>query len=51
MATADLIFVNGWDLEEALIQDLQEIGRAELPHPVLFGYHGAYFDEVRYDAV
>jgi carotenoid cleavage dioxygenase-like enzyme len=22
-----------------------EIGRAEIPHPVLFGYHGAFFDK------
>jgi len=22
--------------------DMQEIGRAEVPHPILFGYHGAY---------
>ena len=24
-----------------------ELGRAEIPHPVLFGYHGAFFDDGR----
>jgi carotenoid cleavage dioxygenase-like enzyme len=23
-----------------------EIGRAEIPHPILFGYHGEYFNQV-----
>jgi beta,beta-carotene 9',10'-dioxygenase len=25
---------------------LQEVARARLPHPVLFGYHGAFFDDL-----
>lgn len=23
-----------------------EVARAELPHPVLFGYHGQFYDDV-----
>jgi carotenoid cleavage dioxygenase-like enzyme len=23
-----------------------EVARAELPHPVLFGYHGQFFDDL-----
>lgn len=27
-------------------QSFSEIARAEIPHPVLFGYHGAYFENI-----
>lgn len=30
-------------------QDLNEIGRAEIPHAVLFGYHGKFFNEPDYE--
>ncbi len=26
-------------------EDLTELGRAEVPHPVLFGYHGRFFEQ------
>ncbi len=27
--------------------DFKELARAELPHPILFGYHGSYFDTAK----
>ena len=34
VAEADIIFINGWDLEEALVDDLENIGENAILVPV-----------------
>lgn len=49
VANADVIFVNGWDLEEALAHDLEEVAQAGLVVPISAGIVPLDFDDDEHD--